>query len=960
MVDPLTRFWLNLHGGARAIDADQALLGALGVAAFAYPHQLDNVVRMATDTACRWLLADEVGLGKTVQALMLLRALGAQRKSGIRVALITPDDLVQQWQEELICRTHVGASGIALEPSDDSSPPPPVRGEIVVDLCRPARLAAGAVRLTAKLYDLLIVDEYPKLSQQVRELVGTASRTIPHILLLSATPAMHDQQTRRDVLEILEPDASRQASALGMDLLEMLKAREDEALAYLRGETAEPDGLEAEPGQARQFYRDTHGLFRRVIRTRRVDYPDALPQRRYRSVVVAPTDGDVERVAAVRNYLTSAASEGLNVRQDLLLQIALRSPPSLLNRASTLRRQSPKLVEPLRRLSEAARDPGDAKLDALIDHLRRIFFAVPAARVLVVAEDNRTVDYLAGAIEKLVDVTVARKRRAYGDAMVELDVHVAQLRDELEDFENGRASVLVAADVAAEGHNLQFAAEIIFYVLPWDPRAVDQWIGRLDRLGGKGPPAKRTINITAIVTENSIEARILEVYEAAEIFTGGRVFDEDSWRKLADAIDMAAYGTGVDWKGLAEAARDEVALEEGWRSYSQFEVPDRATGARERFAALRSRRYAVPFEHNDLGNRQNWFREREIAAKRLLSIADELDVLELRRKTDPETNQRYRSLWYPRCPQPDDIAVPELDATHAGHQAALILYRSDLKSPPNANVGTRRLHFFDQGDPLHDSVVRTFAALKPPNSSEVEYVVRFPDGHPGQAYRGDKIVIVTGMLRPAPGLPFSSELLERHTTQGDTVPEREALQAAIRRSYEEYLADCRWFIELAPPEYYVFAARLHASNAEIVDPGLFIGTVDGVDLPRRVTHQVMNTAEIEQVRATRDALRQRMVERGRADVAERTARLTEASGARRFKAAVEAQDAIAAAVAVEQAGAQRGGELGFDRARRRANELAVQLARIFREMRLNRLDQMPASLARSPVTEPRCCVLAVH
>ena len=71
------RLLLNLHAEARRCDRDQAMLGALGVGAFAYPHQLDSVHRMLTAPACRWLLGDEVGLGKTVQAIMVMRALEA-------------------------------------------------------------------------------------------------------------------------------------------------------------------------------------------------------------------------------------------------------------------------------------------------------------------------------------------------------------------------------------------------------------------------------------------------------------------------------------------------------------------------------------------------------------------------------------------------------------------------------------------------------------------------------------------------------------------------------------------------------------------------------------------------------------------------------------------------------------------------------------------------------------------
>src|SRR5436305_14916658 len=101
------RLLLGLHAAARRIDRDQALLGALGVGAIAYEHQVDNVHRMVTGTSCRWLLADEVGLGKTIQAIMVMRALAAQNSRPLKVALVVPDDLATQWTEELLARGHI-------------------------------------------------------------------------------------------------------------------------------------------------------------------------------------------------------------------------------------------------------------------------------------------------------------------------------------------------------------------------------------------------------------------------------------------------------------------------------------------------------------------------------------------------------------------------------------------------------------------------------------------------------------------------------------------------------------------------------------------------------------------------------------------------------------------------------------------------------------------------------------
>lgn len=958
MVDQLAAYWLSLHGQARLADADQALLGALGVAAFSYPHQIDNVSQMATDTACRFLLADEVGLGKTIQALMVLRALAAQRDTGLRVALVTPDDLNHQWNEEFLCRTHIGAGGVAIEPDEESPPLRPKKGHIAVELFRPARLAAGAVRLNAKFYDALVVDEYPKLGQQMRDLVGAASRSIPHVLLLSATPALHDEGLRRAILEILEPDLARRADASGEDILELLAAREDEAFDFITGKADEPEGLTTPAGMGRSFYAETHGAFRRVIRTRRADYPDALPQRRYRAIVVAPTDGDADRVDAARRYLGAAVSEGVNVRGEALLQTALASPQALINRVSTLKRPTAKMATALRSLEAAARDLGDAKLDGLIDHLRATFAAAPAARVVVVADDNRSVDDLAAAIEKLVEVKVATKRRAYGGSDVEMDVHIAQLRDEVEPFESGEAKVLVAADVAAEGHNFQFATELVFYVLPWDPRDVDQWIGRLDRLGGNGRPGKRTIRITPIVTRDSIEARILEVYEAADVFSGGRVFDEDAWTSLAQAIDTAAYGISGDWPALISAATAQRRDIEGWRRYSRFGAPKRAAEAKARYEAMVSQRYALPMSEADDAPRPNWFIEREAGAKRLLTLSDELRVLRLQKRTDEKTGQPYRTLWYPHRPEPGEVVVPELETDGPWRHAALLLKRTDLHSPPNSNVGERRLHFFDHGDPVHDSVVETFSQLAWTSTTKNEHVVRVPEDHPASGLRGERVLLLSAMLRPTSGPPFDQSILEDRPSAGDTQAERDALQAAVRRAYEEHLADARWFTDLAQPDFFLLGARLGPTPEEI-DPRVLVGADARVSIPEHISSRGLSQGDSAMAAAARAVLVERLKDIVRAGMEHRGRRLAGALPLRRFKTRVEAQEALAAAQAVEVAGRLRGGTLAFDRARRRANDLAILLAEVGAEMRQAHLDGMLQALMTSPFT-PRCIVLKVQ
>ena len=198
------RTLLGIHAQARRIDRAHALLGALGVGAFAYAHQIDSVHRMLTGTACRWLLADEVGLGKTIQAIMVMRALAAQSPKPLAVALVVPDDLVSQWEEELLCRGHV----LALESGEEGD----IVGNLVIRLVRPSRLVAGG-RIAAERIDLLLVDEFTKLQVQVRRDLIAAARVIPNVLVLTATPALHQTAARKELMALLEPEADRVAQA---------------------------------------------------------------------------------------------------------------------------------------------------------------------------------------------------------------------------------------------------------------------------------------------------------------------------------------------------------------------------------------------------------------------------------------------------------------------------------------------------------------------------------------------------------------------------------------------------------------------------------------------------------------------------------------------------------------------------------------------------------------------------
>jgi ATP-dependent helicase HepA len=779
------RVLLGLQAQSRRIDRDQALLGALGVGAFAYPHQLDSVHRMVTATACRWLLADEVGLGKTVQAIMVMRALAAQSPRPLNVALVVPDDLVGQWEEELLCRGHI----LAFESGDDSGP----TGNLVMRLCRPSRLVAGG-RLAADKIDLLIIDEFTKLQIQVRRDLISVARIIPSVIVLTATPALHVATTQRELMALLEPEADRIAQAEDRDILNVLAERE--AIAIDRY------GSALQEASKRRAVEGAYGLYRRLIRTARTDYPDALPRRIYQPIRLAPTDGDVERARTTRAYLEAAKTSNLEIRRDLLLQVAGRSPVSLRERLSTLRRSSAALQTTWQQIDTCLREePGDAKLDALIDHLRSIHSNKPDARAVVVAEDNPTTDYLRDAIEKLTDVKVAKKRRSVG-AAEELEVQVASLKEALDDFISGEAKVLVAADAAREGHNLQFADEIIFFAVPWSPTDIQQWIGRIDRLGTKGLAANRRIMITPVVVEGSIENQILEVLEGTGVFLKSEVFDEADWAGISNAITAAADGNaGTSWSEALRQAKTLGDTYDAWLQTTRLPPSPRTAIATRCEARFRSRRYAAPMAEIG-GYPWNWFLMRERAVEAMIKLARE-DFLDVR--NGRMGDQRFRTMWYKSRPGPEDLTLPDLDTRSSWHRQAFITRRTAIECPPRTHVvqndhEKRRLHFFDHGCGLHDGAIAAFEGQMPATDITAEFVVEYPAGHPILLWASRRLLVAVSDLDLRGAITFDLDASLGLAQSQASKPEQDARSTMARTALAQFQADRRWMIDLAPPE----------------------------------------------------------------------------------------------------------------------------------------------------------------
>ncbi|NKK49340.1 DEAD/DEAH box helicase [Rhizobium leguminosarum] len=920
------RVLAGLHAEGRQVDRSQTLFGAYAVAAEPYPHQIDSVHRMLTAPTCRWLLADEVGLGKTVQAIMVMKGLAASRTKPLAVALTVPEDLVAQWEEELLCRGDVVApeSGEAGE----------IRGNILIRLLRPSKLLNGE-KIAAGKIDLLLVDEFTKLQVQVRRELISAAKTIPNVIAMTATPALHLAANRRELLALLEPEAAEEANVTDTDILKILRNRENE------GRAESGDGI-VDVARER-LLTSSFGMYRRIIRTVRADYPGVLPRRRYQPIRVKPTDGDVARAQATRKYVEAAKRTGLDLRGEALLQVGGRSPQSLRERLSTLKRTNDELRVASRGIDASLRDEwGDAKLDALIDHLRSLQERRPEMRVVVVAEDNPTTDYLREAIEKLTDIKVARKRRTVG-ASEELESQVTFLKEALDDFISGEARILVAADAAKEGHNLQFADEIIFFALPWSPTDIQQWIGRIDRLGAKNIASGRSIAITPIVTEGSIEDNILSVLEGTGVFEKSEVFDEADWVEISKAIEAAVSGKeGASW-ALASLEAAELGKHfDEWATDSQFSLASRSQVAIERFQGLKSRKYAIPLAVS--GSQRNWFGDRERGLGLLIKLARQ-DYLDVRNQKD--AGQKFKTVWYKQKPAEGAVLIAEIDGRSSSHRQAYIAKRADLECPPRPSVTesdgrARKLSFLDHGSALHDGLTHFFGMLAPPSNLQTEFVIEYPIGHPALMWEGQSLLLSWSRVDvPA---QFVDEIGSIFDPVGDeTKPEQDARLSVLRHAVTHAQADQRWLADRCPSELLFATVSVGETGVQAVSAvsaaSAILNPFHENDAARFVSRRRKLPTD-GNAKAAKDLTKADIQKQGGGIVRRYLSNIRKSLNNRLFEVEADMRAHLRSLAASAESSSLKDQNFEFNRAAARGATLHIELAQRAWEMRLERLNSV--------------------
>ncbi|MCO8122590.1 SNF2-related protein [Stieleria sp. TO1_6] len=570
--------------------------GATGVRAQFYIHQLQTVLRILRDTRVHHLIADEVGLGKTVQSLMVFNALRLQYGDDFRTIVVVPrEEQARQWHEEIQTRAHV------LGEVEGETEQTSVRVLWAAKLDRPLE------QLHPRQCNLLIVDEMQSLRADIVDAVVRYSNDYSHLLILTATPDLSSDAKLCELLKLLEPD--RVATALdelgsitevvshienldeesiadenidettGSSILQVFQQRHDSAHEHAATEL----DLSAIPlHQLTPFFDKAWYPYRRLIRSQRRQFPKSLPERIIKRLAAKPTESEVRRVDIVNAYLRSEVDFG-NLDRSALAQRALLGGEPLRERVQELARKG---FDPTNALDEVpglcAVANGNSRFEELVDWLREFWEEHPQRKVLVTADSNRTIHFLNRQIGLFLPWVGSTRERTELNAITleaENDAKDRTMLDayynsNIEQFTSGDAQLAIVHNHYREGYNFQCADAIVFYQVPWNPRDVDQWIGRVDRLGrdttredvsevresqGRRHRRDRAKNVTvvAIGIEGEFDSELISMYDRTGVLDRPRVYDPDESQALSESIFSA---------GIRENAEAIIEVEDFLRS----------------------------------------------------------------------------------------------------------------------------------------------------------------------------------------------------------------------------------------------------------------------------------------------------------------------------------------------------------------------------------------------------------
>lgn len=550
---------------ARIADAlsEDVLLAPLQAGVIPLPHQLHALSRAVTGDRVRYLLADEVGLGKTVEAGLIFREL---KLRGLvkRVLVVAPKGLVTQWVQEM--HTHFGEEFRLLTPSEFSSWRSLTGAENVwrhydqvvcpADSIKPIERRRGWSRERLETYnqerlgdlidagwDLIICDEAHRLGGSTelvaRYRLGRAlAEAAPYLLLLSATPHQGKTAGFQRVMALLDKDEFIASGSIRREKVAPFVIRTEKRRAI--NEKGDPLFMPRLTKLMPVRWEERHALqkhlYESVTEYVRLSYNQAMRQnRQYLGFLMILMQ---RLVTSSTQAIASALERRLEVLQSTELTATDEEPPDDGDEQDAQERLDELLSI---RLAGLQNEKEEVKL--LLELARRCQAQGPDARAETLLdilyetqreENDPDLKYLIFT-EFVPTQTMLReflKQHGFSVTCLNGSMDLDERRRVQRQYAE-KSRILVSTDAGGEGLNLQFAHIVINYDLPWNPMRIEQRIGRVDRIGQKRP-----VKAFNLIFEEGVELRVQEVLEA-KLAT---ILDEFGVDKTQDVLDSAESG----------------------------------------------------------------------------------------------------------------------------------------------------------------------------------------------------------------------------------------------------------------------------------------------------------------------------------------------------------------------------------------------------------------------------------
>ena len=570
-----------LEGSTSATEG-HVLLAPMESNVIPLPHQIHALSRAISGDRVRYLLADEVGLGKTIEAGLVMREL---KLRGLvrRTLVVSPKGIATQWvaemqthfneQFQLVLGDDIGTLQRLAPGADQRSSAWSMFDQVIVSLdsVKPMDKRRGwtAERvaeynrsrfedLVTAGWDLVVVDEAHRLGgstdQVARYKLGRGlAEAAPYVLLLSATPHQGKTDAFHRLMSLLDDDAFPDMESVTRERVApyVIRTEKRKAIDADGKPLFKPRRTQMAPVAWESRHQLQQLLYEAVTDYVREGYNQALREKKrhigflmilMQRLVVSSTRAirttlerrlavlkDGEQQASLRLAELENGVEGSESPDDEIAELYDMDGQELLDEllkshVSALQSEGSHVETLLDAALRCEQAGPDAKAEALIEWVYKLQAEEnePDLKVLIFTEFVPTQQMLKEFLE------------ARGISVVTLNGSMdMDERKHAQDAFRKSHRVLVSTDAGGEGLNLQFAHVIINYDIPWNPMRLEQRIGRVDRIG-----QPKTVQAINFVFEDSVEFRVREVLEQKLSV----IFEEFGIDKTGDVLDSAQAG----------------------------------------------------------------------------------------------------------------------------------------------------------------------------------------------------------------------------------------------------------------------------------------------------------------------------------------------------------------------------------------------------------------------------------